>query len=99
LQHGTILMDVDVDLMFSLLKVPNEKIKDKLIKDVKQRVTSIKHIMGKEICFDDVAFAMKQGFEQEFDVELIEGSLTKEELVLSKKFEKDFSSKDWNHKR
>ena len=99
LQHGTIIMDVDVDIMFSLLRVPNEKIKDKLIKDVKQRVTSIKHILGKEICFDDVAFAMKQGFEQEFDVELIEGTLTKEEIVLSKKFEKDFSSKDWNHKR
>ncbi|MCX6665324.1 MAG: biotin/lipoate A/B protein ligase family protein [Euryarchaeota archaeon] len=99
LQHGTIIMDVDVDLMFSLLKVPSEKIKDKLIKDVKQRVTSIKHILGKELNFDDVAFAMKQGFEQEFDVELIEGSLTKEEMVLAKKFEKDFSSKDWNHKR
>ena len=29
LQHGTILMDVDVEKMFSLLKVPDEKIKDK----------------------------------------------------------------------
>ena len=99
LQHGTILMDVDVDLMFSLLNVPNEKIKDKLIKDVKQRVTSIKHILGKEVCFDDVAFAMKKGFEQEFHVELVDGTLTKEEIELSKKFEKEFSSKDWNHKR
>ena len=49
LQHGTILMDVDVDKMFSLLKVPNEKIKDKLITDVKQRITSVKQILGKNI--------------------------------------------------
>ena len=100
LQHGTILTDVDVDKMFSLLKVPNEKIKDKLISDVKERVTSIKHILGEKIAFNDVAIAMKKGFEGEFNVELVERSLTDEEYDLSKKFEKEcFSSKDWNHRR
>jgi len=100
LQHGTVLMDVDVDKMFSLLKVPNEKIKDKLIADVKQRVTSIKHILGKDVIFEEVAKAMKKGFEEEFHIELIEGKLSKEELALAKKFEKEcFSAKDWNHRR
>jgi lipoyltransferase/lipoate-protein ligase len=100
LQHGTVIMDVDVDKMFSLLKVPNEKIKDKLIADVKQRVTSIRHILGKDVRFEEVAKAMKKGFEEEFYVELIEGKLSKEELVLAKKFEKEsFSAKDWNHRR
>ncbi len=100
LQHGTVLMDVDVDKMFSVLKVPNEKIKDKLIADVKQRVTSIKHILGKDLRFEEVAKAMKLGFEEEFHVELIEGKLSKEELVLVKKFEKEcFSAKDWNCRR
>ncbi len=100
LQHGTVLMDVDVDKMFSLLKVPNEKIKDKLIADVKQRVTSIKHLLGNEISFKEVAEAMKIGFEEEFRVELIEGKLSKEELELAKKFEKEcFSTKNWNHRR
>ena len=90
LQHGTVLTDVDVDKMFSLLKVPNEKIKDKLIADVKERVTSIKHVLGREISFDDVAKAMKKGFEEEFNVELVEGTLTDEEIDLAKKFEKEF---------
>lgn len=100
LQHGTILIDVDVDKMFSLLKVPNEKIKDKMIADVKQRVTSIKHVLGKDISFSDVAKAMKIGFEEEFKVELIEGDLTEKEFELSKKFEKEiFSTRDWNHRR
>jgi lipoate-protein ligase A len=100
LQHGTVLMDVDVDKMFSLLKVPNEKIKDKLIADVKQRVTSIKHLLGNEVSFKEVAEAMKIGFEEEFHVELIEGTLTKEEKILAVKFEKEFfSTKDWNHRR
>ncbi len=62
LQHGTVLMDVDVEKMFSLLKVPNEKIKDKLIADVKQRVTSIQHILGKEISFKEVAACHEDRF-------------------------------------
>jgi lipoyltransferase/lipoate-protein ligase len=100
LQHGTILLNVDVETMFSLLKVPDEKIKDKLIKDVKQRVTSIEHITGKKISFDDVAEALKTGFEKEFNVELIPGTLTHEEKTLSAKFEKEcFSTIQWNHRR
>jgi lipoyltransferase/lipoate-protein ligase len=100
LQHGTVLMDVDVDKMFSLLKVSNEKIKDKLIADVKQRVTSIRHILGKEVRFEEVAEVMKSGFEEEFHVELLEGKLCKEERALAKKFEKEcFSANDWNHRR
>jgi lipoyltransferase/lipoate-protein ligase len=100
LQHGTVILDVDVDKMFSILKVPNEKIKDKLIADAKERVTSIKHVRGREICFEDTAKAMKKGFEEEFNVELIDGALTKEEIRLANKFEKEcFSTKDWNHRR
>ena len=100
LQHGTVLTDVNVDKMFSVLKVPNEKIKDKLIADVKQRVTSIKHVLGKEIRFEDVSEAMRIGFEEEFNVELIEEPLGEEEKELTRKFEKEcFSARDWNHRR
>jgi lipoate-protein ligase A len=100
LQHGTVLMDVDVDKMFSVLNVPNEKIKDKLIADVKQRVTSMKHLLGKEINFEEVASAMKKGFEEEFRVELVEEDLSDEELALAKRFEKEcFSAREWNYRR
>jgi lipoate-protein ligase A len=100
LQHGTILIDVDIEKMFSLLKVPNEKIKDKLISDVKQRVTSIKHVLGRNIGFKEIADAMKTGFEEEFNVKLNQGSLTFQEKELTRKFEKEFfKTKEWNHRR
>jgi lipoate-protein ligase A len=100
LQHGTVLLDVDVETMFSLLKVPNEKIKDKLIQDVKERVTSLKNIVGREIRFDEVSIAMKKGFEEEFRVELIEETLTREEMILAKRFEKEcFGNDEWNYRR
>jgi lipoate-protein ligase A len=100
LQHGTILTNVDVEKMFTILKVPNEKIKDKLISDVKQRVTSLYHILGKQLDFDTVSSAMQKGFEEEFGVELIPGTLTNHEQELADKFEKEcFSQESWNHKR
>jgi len=39
LQHGTLLIDVNVDKMFELLKVTDEKLRDKAIKGVKERVS------------------------------------------------------------
>ncbi|MBN2604030.1 MAG: lipoate--protein ligase family protein [Candidatus Thermoplasmatota archaeon] len=100
LQHGTIITDVDVEKMFSLLKVSNEKIKDKLIEDVKQRVTSIKHVIGKEPLFDDVANALKVGFEEEFDVDLVKGEITEFEKKLAKSYEyARFSKEEWNFRR
>lgn len=41
LQHGTILYDLDVRTMFTVLKVPKEKISDKMIADVRERVTRV----------------------------------------------------------
>lgn len=100
LQHGTVILDVDVEKMFSILIVPNEKIRDKMIADVKQRVTSVKNILGKYVSFNELLNSMKEGFEEEFNVELISGKLTDYELELADKFEKEcFANPDWNHKR
>ena len=100
LQHGTIISDVDVDKMFSLLKVPNEKIKDKMISNVKQRVTSIQHVLGQQKSFDTVAHVLQKGFEEEFDITLVKETLTNEEKELAQEYEKYyFSNPEWNHKR
>ena len=100
LQHGTILLDVDVEKMFSLLKVPNEKIKDKLISDVRQRVTSCSKVLGRPVSFDDVARELRKGFEKTFHVTLVDGSLTKQELDWTQEFRREFfSQKNWNFRR
>ncbi len=100
LQHGTILLSVNAERMFSLLKVPDEKMKDKLVKSVKERVTSIEHELGKEAGFEEVSKAMKKGFEKQFQTRLVGGKLSKEEKELAKKAQSErFSSEDWNFKR
>lgn len=100
LQHGTILIDVDIDKMFSLLKVPNEKVKDKLIFDVKQRVTSLKHILGRSVQISEVENSMIAGFKKQFNIEFVKKDLTKEEKQLANELMmKKFSTREWNYKR
>ena len=95
-----IFVQVNVEKMFTLLKVPNEKIKHKLISDVKQRVTSLFHVLGEPVSFQSVAHALRYGFEEEFQIDLVKGQLTSEEQILADQFtEECFSQESWNHKR
>lgn len=70
LQHGTILLDVDVDTMFDLLRVPSEKAKGKLIQDVKARVTSLSAILGRPVSFAEVEDALERGLQAALDLSL-----------------------------
>lgn len=64
LQHGTILLGLDVDTMFSILKVPNEKLKGKLMQDVRARVSSVSDMLGRPVVYADAVPAFEQGFSE-----------------------------------
>lgn len=50
--------------MFTILKVPQEKLKDKIIKNVKERVIGIKALLGGNITFENVQEVLIQGFKK-----------------------------------
>lgn len=52
LQHGTLLLDVDIDLMFSYLKVPDEKLKYKYVQSVKSLVVGINSFLDQPLNFE-----------------------------------------------
>ena len=97
LQHGTILLDVDVEKMFSLLIVPDEKIRDKLIKNIKERVTSTKEFNKTDI--EELQKCIVKSFKKRFDIEFEKGQLYEEEISLVGELKKKFNSWDWNNKR
>ncbi|MFH1784986.1 MAG: lipoate--protein ligase family protein [Candidatus Micrarchaeota archaeon] len=99
LQHGTLLLDVDVEKMFSLLKVPNEKIRDKLVSDVKQRVCSVKSVLGRDIEFEETKNAVIKGFGTAFKTEVTPGELSKKELEDAEIVMRRIRSTDWNFSR
>ncbi|MBI2144706.1 lipoate--protein ligase family protein [Candidatus Woesearchaeota archaeon] len=97
LQHGTILYKLDVATMFSLLKVPKEKISDKFIADVKQRVTSVTDI-NPQITEQQLKDALIAAFTEGKEFEL--GSVTANEKAAAEKLAKErYSSDEWNNLR
>ncbi len=94
LQHGTVLLEVDVEKMFSLLNVPIEKISDKKILDVKNRVAGISKT------FDQVSDALKSSVRDVFECELVPFKLNQEDLESCQKLmDEKFSSKNWTFRR
>lgn len=99
LQHGTMLISPDVRKMFELLRVSPEKISDKFIASVFERVTTVERELGRKPSFEDVHKAMRTGFEQALDVEPVEGELTGEEVALAMKLRPKYASQEWLRKR
>jgi lipoate-protein ligase A len=99
LQHGTVLIDPDIRLMFELLRIGPEKISDKFIASAYERVTTIGRELGRKPSFEEVEKAMSEGFADAFGIELVEGDLTEEELGLAAKLKPMYASNEWLRKR
>lgn len=97
LQHGTILLSVDVEKMFELLLIPNEKIKDKMIATVKDRVTGLTSQLGREFGFDEAVGVFERGFARFFhDCIFEESEVSVNEDAAAKKYaEQKYSSEEW----
>ena len=98
LQHGTLLLDVDVDLMFSLLLVPDEKMRDKLVASVKKRVTGINNHLQSQIKFEDLVSLLSTEFASHLDLNLESFDLDDELMFEIKKLQKKYLSDEWNFK-
>ncbi len=100
LQHGTILLNVDVKKMFSLLLIPDEKIRDKMIEVVEQRVTSITHKLDREFGFEESIPIFEEGFKRAFsDHEFVESEVSSEEDSLAKQLaEEKYGADEWRFK-
>lgn len=96
LQHGTILYDVDVHRMFTVLNVSKEKISDKMIANVEERVTSISKINGARM--EEVEKALFNGFTKE--KEFFEGTWSEWERKRAEELTKtQYRTKEWNFLR
>jgi lipoate---protein ligase len=100
LQHGTVLMDLEPELMFSLLKVPAEKMKGRLIEDVRARVTSLRALLGRDPPYEEVALALRRGFAKAWEADFEEAPLSKAEASEARSLaETRFSQPEWNARR
>lgn len=82
--QGTLLMDFDVETMLRALRIPVEKLKDKEVDSVKERVTWVRRELGRMPVRGEVLLALRQGFEETLGVSFVEGRLTPEEETLAR---------------
>lgn len=92
LQHGTVLYSLNIREMFSLLNVSQEKISDKAIKSVEDRVTCVRD--QKDVSIQQLYEALMKGFTEGMDFEI--GTLTRQELGDAKELSGSYMSREWN---
>ena len=93
--QGTVLVDFDVDEMLRALRIPTEKLQDKEIESVKERVTCLKWELGRTPSIRTIKAALAKGFEEAFGVRFESKPLTFEEESLLKTKLPYFSSPDY----
>jgi len=93
--QGTLLTDFDVEGMIKSLRIPIEKLKDKEIESVKERVTCLRWELGYLPEEETIKKALMDGFCDTFGIEFKDGELNRWEKRELKSRKEHFSSETW----
>lgn len=96
LQHGTVLHSVDPERMFTYLRPDVDKVSDKIVENVRERVTSVEDLTDADI--GDTYEALRNAFtegRETFEGELTDGERERAEELSSERY----GSEDWNTMR
>jgi lipoate-protein ligase A len=97
LQHGTLLLNVDLERMFTLLRVPWAKSCMEVVGVAKNKITSLANELGHKVSSETAANAMATGFRNALCIQIVEGELIPYELELAEKLCKQkYVTDDWN---
>jgi lipoate-protein ligase A len=77
--HASLLVSLDIPLMLRVLKTPFEKISDKEIAAVADRVTTVQREIGREIALNEVRARIADSYAAAFGVSLHAGGFTADE--------------------
>jgi len=97
LQHGTFLVDINHEKMFTFLKVPWTETLLDVLEVSKRKLTSAKQELESQVSIEEVYQALVRGFEEALKIQLTEEELTSYERKLAEKLrETKFATGDWN---
>ena len=97
LQHGTLLLDVDLEKMFTFLRVPWANTLMEIINVAKHKITSLKKELGKDVSVREAYQALIDGFQKALNIQLASGELTSYEHELAEKLHREkYTTDEWN---
>ncbi|MHA1146895.1 MAG: lipoate--protein ligase family protein [Promethearchaeota archaeon] len=95
LQHGTILLEINPELMYSILTPPKNITKSKMVQSVYAKCIGIKEHINS---YEESRFleCLKMGFEEVLNIKLEEEPFTKFERELAEHLRKEkYSNEEW----
>ena len=99
LQHGTFLLDVDLEKMFTYLRVPWAQTINDVVCVANEKITSVKKELNRDVCVHEAFETLVNGFQKDLEMKLVEGPLTEDEQQLASKLQEEKYSQDsWNLK-
>ncbi len=99
LQHGTLLVDSNLDIMTKILKMGRPSACMPLDR-LQSKVTTLRSILGRPISHYEIADSLRRGFEQALNVNLLKQDLTSDELkIASELCVRKYDTDEWNFKR
>ena len=96
--QGTLLVDFDIDTMVRALRIPTEKLRDKEIDSIRDRVTCLKWLLGEVPPLATIKKAIADGFGEVLGAEFEEGNLTQWETEFMSANIDSFRSEGWIHR-
>jgi lipoate-protein ligase A len=98
LQHGTLLLDVDLEKMFTFLRVPWAKTCMMIVNVAKHKITSMTQELGKEVSIKEVYSVLIEGFQNTLSIQLVDDQLTPHEYELAQELcKRKYGTDDWNY--
>ncbi|HVP41338.1 MAG TPA: biotin/lipoate A/B protein ligase family protein [Candidatus Krumholzibacteriaceae bacterium] len=96
LQHGTLLLSVNLEKMFTYLRVPWAKTCMEIVNVAERKITSLKKELEAEIGIEQAYAALVKGFQNALEMDLSESVLTPEEKETTAKLRTEkFANKNW----
>ena len=95
LQHGTILLDLDPELMYSVLKAPENVGKSRMVRSVRAKCIGIKNYISN---FEEgkLIFSFRKGFEKTLGITLKEGFISEDESELAEQLMVEkYANQNW----
>jgi len=100
LQHGSILLDMDVDKLFNLLHFSSDRLRQRMKDSFLNKAVAINHVSDRKVSLSEATEAFFKGFEEGLSIELVPGTLTKEEEELAEQLVQErYGKHEWNFKR
>ena len=97
--HSSLLVDLDIETMLKVLKIPGAKLSDKAVASVEERLTTVSRELGHRLQARDVREQMAAGIARAFEVELSPDSLSASEMRRYRELTEHYKSPAWIHQR